>query len=148
MPDLGPKKTTAATYPPKSLYEQWSEQAEDLEMSISQYMIRMIEAGRSNISMDEASSKSVSELLQQKSDLKRELQRKEGRIQDLERQLQHSAQSNIISHIKDNPGARTPEITQHLANTVPGRVAAHLDALEGKVIKHREDGYYPTKDDE
>jgi predicted RNase H-like nuclease (RuvC/YqgF family) len=142
MADLGPNTTTAATYPPETLYEQWSDQADALDMSISQFMIRMIEAGRKNISMEDASSESIRELLQQKSDLKRELQRKEERIQDLERQLQHTSRSEIVSYIEDNPGARMPEITQKVADTVPGRVASHLDALEGDLIEQRDDGYY------
>ena len=148
MPELGPNKTTAVTYPPESLYGQWSDHADTLDMSISQYMIRMVEAGRQNISMEEASSESIRELLQQKADLKRELQRKEDRIQDLERQLQHTSRSKIVSYVEDNPGARTPEITQRVADTVPGRVASHLDALEGEVIEQRVDGYYPCKQDE
>jgi predicted phage-related endonuclease len=148
MPELGPNKTTAVTYPPKTLYSQWSDHADELNMSISQYMIRMVEAGRQNISMDEASSESIRELLQQKADLKREIQRKEDRIQDLERQLQHTSRSKIVSYIEDNPGAQRPEITQKVADTVPGRVASHLDALEGKVIEQRADGYYPDARDE
>ncbi|WP_336326469.1 hypothetical protein [Halovenus sp. HT40] len=147
MPDLGPNKTTAVTYPPESLYEQWSNHADGLDMAISQYMIRMVEAGRQNISMDDASSESIRELLQQKADLKREIQRKEQRIQDLERQLQHTSRSKIVSYIEDNPGARMPEITQTVADTVPGRVASHLDALEGELIKQQADGYYLDESD-
>ena len=148
MPELSSDKTTAVTYPPTSLYEQWSDHADALDMSISQYMIRMVEAGRRNISMNEASAESVSALLQQKADLEREIQRKEERIQDLERQLQHTSRSKIVSYINENPGARTPEITQKVADTVPGRVAGHLDALEGEVIEQRTDGYYPSDQDE
>jgi predicted transcriptional regulator len=87
-------------------------------------------------------------LLQQLANLKREIQRKEERIQDLERQLQHTSRSKIISYIEDNPGAQTPEITQKVADTVPGRVASHLDALEGEVIEQRAGGYYPGESDE
>ena len=148
MPDLGPNKTTAVTYPPKSLYGQWSDQADTLDMSISQYILRMVEAGRKNISMDDATSGSVGELLQQTADLKREIRRKEERIQDLERQLQHTSQAKIVSYIEDNPGAHTAEIMQKVADTVPGRVAGHLDALEGDVIVQRTDGYFLIDQDE
>ena len=148
MPEISSDKTTAVTYPPEPLYEQWSDHADTLDMSISQYLIRMVEAGRRNISMDEASTESISGLLQQKADLEREIQRKEERIQDLERQLQHSSRSKILSHINDNPGACTPEIIQKMADTVPGRVASHLDALEGELIEQRTDGYYPSDQDE
>lgn len=145
MPDIGPNKTTAVSYPPESLYRQWSDHADSLDMSISQYLIRMTEAGRRNISMDDASSESIRELLQQKADYKREIQRKEERIQDLERALQYTSRSKIVSFVEENPGAGTPEITQRVADTVPGRVASHLDSLEGELVEQRADGYYPRE---
>lgn len=148
MPDIRSDKTTATAYPPRTLYEQWSDQADQLDMPISCFIIRMVEAGRTNISMEEASSESIRDLLQQKSDLKQEIQRQRNRIQDLERQLQQTSQSEIVSFIAENPGARTPEITQHVADTVPGRVASYLDALEGNMIEQRETGYYPLETDE
>jgi predicted phage-related endonuclease len=105
----------------------------------------MVEAGRQNISMDDASATSTRDLLQERADLKREIQRQRDRIKDLERQLQHSSQSEIVSFITDNPGTTTPDIIQDVADSVPARVASHLDALEGKVVEQRSDGYYPLE---
>jgi hypothetical protein len=59
--------------------------------------------------------------------------------------LQRSSQSEIVSFVADNPGATTPDIIQDIADSVPARVASHLDALEGDVIEQREDGYYPLE---
>lgn len=148
MPDICSEKTTATAYPPASLYQQWRNHADRLNMPISEFIIRMVEAGRTNISMDDASAQSVRELLQQRADLERELQRQRDRIQDLKRQLQQTSQSEIVAFIDNNPGARTPEIIQYVADSVPGRVASHLDALEGEVIKQRDDQYYPLQTDE
>lgn len=117
-------------------------------MPISEFIIRMVEAGRTNISIEDASSESTRNLLQQQADLKREIQRQRDRIQDLERQLERTSQSEIVEFIDDNPGTRTPEIIQHVADTVPGRVASHLDALEGDVIEQQDDKYYPLQTDE
>ena len=145
MPDLAANKTSAVAYPPQTLYDSWDEHAEDLDMSTSQFIIRMVEAGRQNISMDDASATSTRDLLQERADLKREIQRQRDRIKDLERQLQHSSQSEIVSFITDNPGTTTPDIIQDVADSVPARVASHLDALEGKVVEQRSDGYYPLE---
>lgn len=145
MPDLAEDTTTAVAYPPSSLYETWVDHAEELDMSTSQYLVRMVEAGRRNISMDDASAASIRELLQERADLKREIQRQRDRVNDLERQLQRSSQSEIVSFITDNPGTATPDIIQDVADSVPARVASHLDALEGDVIEQREDGYYPLE---
>ena len=148
MPELGPDKTTAVTYPPQSLYQLWCGGADSLDMSISQYIIRMVEAGRKDISMEEASSESVRDLLQQQANLKREIQRQRDRIRDLERQLEHTSRSEITSFVTENPGVRTPEIVQHVADTVPGRVASHLDVLEGNTIEQHGAEYYPLETDE
>lgn len=147
MPEIGPDKTTVVTYPPESLYESWNDHADDLDMSTSQFIIRMVEAGRKNVSMEEASSNSIQELLQQRAALKREVDRQRNRIQDLERQLERTSQSDIVAFVSDNPGACTAQIIQHVADTVPGRVAGQLDALEGDVLEAREDGYYPLQSD-
>lgn len=148
MPELAPDKTTAVAYPPESLYESWCQKADSLDMSTSAYITRMVEAGRRNISMDDASSASVRELLQERSALKREIQRQRDHIEDLERQLQRTSQSDIVSYVDSNPGATTSEIVQHVADTVPGRVAGHLDALEGDVLEACEDGYYPLESED
>lgn len=95
--------------------------------------------------MDDASTASIRELLKERADLEKEIQRQRERIDDLERQLQHSTQSEIVSFVAENPGAQTPDIIQHMANSVPSRVAGHLDALEGDAIERHEDGYVPSE---
>jgi len=148
MPDLGDDKTTAHAYPTSSLYESWSEHADSLDMSVSQFIIRMVEAGRKDINMENGSSDTLRELLQERADLNREIDRQRDRISDLERQLSQTSQSEIASFVAENPGVQTPVIIQHVADTVPGRVASNLDALEGNLIERRDDSYYPIKDSE
>ena len=148
MPEISSDKTTAVTYPPKPLYDQWSDHADALDMSISQFIIRMVAAGRTNISMEDASSESVHDLLQQQELLERKIERQREQIQDLERQLQFTPQAEIVDFVKQNPGADSVEIMQHIADTVPGRVASHLDMLEGDVLEVRDAEYYCREDAE
>lgn len=142
MPDLGSDTTTATTYPPESLYNQWADHAEDLDIPISQFLIRMVEAGRKQIDISTVADDSLQELRQQRADLRAEVERERQRVQELERQLYRTAQSDIVDYVEDNPGATTPEIMQHIADTVPARVASHLDALEEDKLDHRDDGFY------
>ena len=148
MPELSNDTTSAHAYPTKELYESWQEHAEQLDMSISQYIIRMVEAGRKNIDMDDSSSDTLRELLQQRATLNRQIERQNDRIQDLERQLDQTSQSAVASFIAENPGVQTPTIIQHVADTVPSRVASQLDALEGDLIERRDDRYYPIEAEE
>ncbi|SNR64828.1 hypothetical protein [Halorubrum vacuolatum] len=148
MPEISNDKTTAHAYPPKEIYNAWGEHAEELNMSISQYIIRMVESGRKNINMEDSSSDTLRELLQQRATLSRQVERQRDRIKDLERQLEQTSQSEIASFVTENPGVQTPVIIQHVADTVPGRVAGHLDALEGSLIERRDSGYYPINADE
>lgn len=142
MPDLGSDKTTSVAYPPKSLYDKWRDHADDLDISISYFIISMVEAGRKQVSIDGIATDSMHELRRQRSDLRAELERERQRVDELERQLHRTAYSDVVEFVADHPGASTPEIIQHIANTVPGRVADHLDLLEEDALDHRDDGYY------
>ena len=143
MPDIGSDKQTAVTYPPDALYQSWVDHADELDMPVSQFIISMVEAGRKQIQLDDVATSSVHDLRQQRDDLREELKRERARVRELERQLHRSAITEIDTFVTNNPGATTPEIMQHVADTVPGRVASYLDLLEGDTLWHREDGYYP-----
>jgi len=56
MPDITEEKTVATTYPPESLYNSWREHADSLDLAISQYIIRMVEAGRKQVDLQESTS--------------------------------------------------------------------------------------------
>jgi predicted RNase H-like nuclease (RuvC/YqgF family) len=142
MPDISEEKAMATTYPPEDLYDEWCAEADDKNIPTSQFIIRMVEAGRQQIDLDTLTSDSVQELRQQRADLQQELNRERRRVEQLQQQRHHTAQADILEYIEDNPGATTPEIIQHIADTVPSRVASHLDILEGDTIEHREDGYH------
>lgn len=147
MPDLSSDKTMAATYPPETLYDSWSQHADSLNMSTSQFIIRMVEAGRKQIDVEGIANESAQELRQQRSDLKSELERQRDRVSKLEKQLHYTAQADIIDFVEANPGATAPEIIQHIANTVPERVASHLDLLEGDALERGSNGYHLFEDD-
>jgi len=142
MPDISSDKTTATTYPPESLYESWTAHADSLDMPISQFMIRMIETGRKQLNTQRDTGDSIRGLRRQLADLQRELERQRTRNKELERQLQHTVHAEITAYVEENPGATTPQIIQHVANTVPSRVAGHLDVLEEDTLELRDDGYY------
>lgn len=148
MPEISPDKATVVTYPPQSLYEDWREHADSLDMSVSRYIIRMVEGGRKNIAFNDLSNHSLRNLMQEKSDLQKEVQRQRDRIHELERQLRRTSQSDIVAFVDENPGASTPEIMQLVADTVPGRVASHLDVLEGELVQERDGRYYPIESEE
>lgn len=147
MPDVSEDKQVATAYPPNELYESWVDHAEDLDMSISQYLIRMVEAGRKQVDMESVATESLHELQSRTSELQAELQHQRKRNRELERQLEFTAYTEVAEFIEANPGAETAEIIQHVADTVPGRVAAHLDLLEGDGFVERDGRYYPTSDE-
>lgn len=143
MPDTGDDTATVTTYPPNAVYETWKAHADELDQSISKFIVNMVEAGRKQIQMDDVATSSVQDLRRQRDDLQREVKRERKRVRELERQLHHSATAEINTFVTNNPGATTPEIIQHVADTVPVRAVSYLDLLEGDTLQHREDGYYP-----
>ena len=84
------------------------------------------------------------ELRQQRDELKQELDRSRERIQDLEDAVYNGERQTIKEFVKANPGAPYDEIIRHVMRTVPERVTAHLDDLEGEELLFDDDRYYPT----
>jgi TolA-binding protein len=108
----------------------------------------MVEAGRKQLNVDESALSTNQELRQQLANLQNEVQRQQERNEDLERQLQQTTHTDICSFIDENPGSTTPQIIQHIADSVPSRVAAQLDALEGTHLRREGGQYYLTEDDD
>lgn len=84
MPDISDDKKVVTTYPPQDLYEDWEEEADGLDMNISQFIIRMVEAGRKTLVMDLDSEEErlVRDLQEENERLKGELA--EHRVRELE----------------------------------------------------------------
>jgi hypothetical protein len=75
--------------------------------------------------------------------LKREVERQRQRNRELERELRQTAYFEIADYVEENPGTSMPQIIQHVADTVPGRVASYLDLLEEEELVVRDGRYYP-----
>lgn len=134
----------AMTYPSAEQYGRWKEHAEELDMSVSEYMQAMIEAGSKKFTATVEPDETVRELREQRNDLKMELDRARSRIETLEERLHHTERATVREFVEDNPGAEFRDIVQAVVDSVPERVNHHLDALEGEALRHESGGYYPT----
>ena len=139
-------KKSAMTYPTPEQYEGWKDDAEEMDMSVSEWMQAMIEAGRKKFDARVEPDESADQLRRQRNDQKTELERARGRIQELETQLHHGEQAVIREFVEENPGATFEDITRHVVDTVPERLNRHLDELEGDALYVEDDGYYPESD--
>jgi len=142
---------STSAYPTEEQYKRWEQEAEELGMSMSEFVKCMVEAGikkfETNVTPDETNQ----ELRKQRNDLKEELERARDRIDWLENELHHGERGAIGDFVKRNPGATYDEIVQHVIDTAAGRVTSHLEDLEGNAlqVKTDENGtelYYPSKD--
>jgi len=128
-------KQPAMTYPTPEQYEGWKAEADEMDMSISEWIQAMVEAGRKKFDATVEPDETPQELREQRNDLKEELEHARERIDKLESQLHRSERAAIIEFVEDNPGATFGEIGQHLADTVSERIRPHMDALEGGEIR-------------
>ncbi|MFY4812966.1 hypothetical protein ACOJIV_09785 [Haloarcula sp. AONF1] len=139
-------KKSAMTYPTPEQYQGWKDDAEEMDMSVSEWMQAMIEAGRKKFDAQVEPDESAEQLRRQRNDLKTELERARERIQELETQLHYGEQAVIREFVEENPGATFEDITRHVIDTVPERLNRHLDELEGDALYVDDDGYYPESD--
>jgi ElaB/YqjD/DUF883 family membrane-anchored ribosome-binding protein len=134
----------AATYPTHQQYDRWSVKADEFGMSTSEFIEAMVEAGLKKFDASTNPDETNRELRQQRDELKQELDRSRERIQDLEDAVYNGERQTIKEFVKANPGAPYDEIIRHVMRTVPERVTAHLDDLEGEELLFDDDRYYPT----
>lgn len=138
-------KKQAMIYPTKTQYEAWKDEADDMDMSVSEWVQAMVEAGRKKFTANVDPDENAQQLRRQRNDLKKELNRARNRIDKLETQLHRGERKAIQDYIADNPGASFDDVTRHVIDTVPERVNRHLDELEGDTIAVDGDEYYPQE---
>lgn len=140
----------AATYPTEEQYQRWQDRADDLGMLMSEFVECMVEAGMKKFDATVAPDETNQELRDQRNDLKTELDRARGRIDQLEDELYRGERRAIREYVEANPGATYDEIVQHVINTAANRVTVHIDGLESDAIQVETDGgtdlYYPVTD--
>lgn len=147
MTGAGDDTQPAMTYPSKEQYQQWKNHAEELGMSVSEFMSSMVEAGRKKFEVDVAPDETNQELRENRNDLKAELEHARDRIEQLEDRLHRTERMAVKEHVEKNPGATFGEITQSVGDDVPKRVMDHLDDMLGSEVRREGDYYYPAEDD-
>ena len=141
-----PDTQAAMTYPTESQYEGWKDDADEMDMSVSEWIQAMVEAGRKKFDAGVEPDETLQEVRKHRNDLKEELDHTRDRIQELENQLHHGEQQAIREFVHENPGASFDDITSYVVDTVPQRVNRHLDELEGDALYVDDDEYYPKED--
>lgn len=137
---------TATTYPLVEQYEQWKEQADELDMTVSEFIQSMTEAGRKEFEAMVVPDETNQELREQRNDLKRELEQARERVESLEDRLHHGERKQIERYVEENPGATYHEIVQHTIDTIPDRVTKHLEEMEGATIYEEDGDFYPAEE--
>ncbi len=132
-----------ATYPSDEQRETWEQEAEEMDMFLSEWAQSMIEAGRKDFSIDVEPDESAVELREQRNDLRDKLARTRAWIEKLENELHRGERAKILSFIEKNPGVEDDEIINEVVQTAGPRVLKTLDALEATEIRKEDGRYYP-----
>ena len=138
----------AATYVPHQQYSHWKGRADDLDMSVSEFIKSMVEAGNKKFEATVDPDEADNELREQRNHYKREFERAQSRVSMLENRLDRGERAEIQSFIEANPGASFDEVVQHLIETVPERVNDLLETFEGEYVEVTDGAYYPIGDSE
>jgi len=141
---MGSDRQSAMTYPTEDQYDRWKRRAEEMDMSVSEFMQAMIEAGMKKFDVSVEPDEMNQELRQQRNDLRDELQHARERIEALEDRIHHGERVAIRRYVEDNPGATYDDIVQHVIDTAAGRVTTHLDDMEGEDLRSEDGGFYPA----
>jgi predicted RNase H-like nuclease (RuvC/YqgF family) len=145
MPGNRSETQPTMTYPSNEQHARWKREAEAMDMSLSEFIQAMTEAGLKKFDLDVQPDESVSDLRRQRNDLKRELDRSRERVAKLEEQLQTRERERIKSFVADNPGVELGDIIQDLIETTSDRAPQQVADLVAVGELHQQDGaYYPN----
>ena len=140
----------AMTYPTTDQYSRWKDRAAELDMSVSEFMQSMVEAGikvDKGFELDLERDETRQELREQRNDLRDELEHARNRISKLENQLHRGERAKIIEFVAENPGVSHGELGQEIVDTVSDRLPKHIEELDGEEIRIEGDEYYPVSDE-
>lgn len=145
---MGNDSHPTTTYPTENQYDRWEAKAEELGMSMSEFVECMVEAGLKKFDVTVTPDETNQELRDQRNDLKEELDRARTRIKQLENELHHGERGTIRDYVETNPAASYDDIVQYVIDTAAGRVTTHLEGLEGNALRVETDDdgtdlYYP-----
>lgn len=138
----------AMTYPTEDQYDRWKQRAEEFDMSTSEFMQAMVEAGLKKFDASVEPDETLTELREQRNDLRDELDHARTRIESLEDRIHHGELATIRRFVEENPGTTYDEIIQHVLDSAPGRVTNHLEDLEGEDLWVEDGEYYPMDTEE
>jgi hypothetical protein len=141
MPDISDSRQTATAYPQTETYAEWSDHADELDMSVSRYILAMVEVGRKEIDLSIDHDDETVELRTQRNDLKRELDDARRRIEYLEKRLYRGERGAILDVLEEEQTVPFGVIVQRIIDDAPTRVARALDEMDGDEIVV-EDGEY------
>lgn len=134
----------AMTYPTSNQYDRWKARADELDMSVSEFMQSMVEAGMKKFDASVEPDETNHELREQRNDLKEELAHTRERVADLEEQLHGGERAAVREFVAENPGAEFGEVVQQVIDTAPERVNRHVEDLEGDTLRVEGNRYYPA----
>jgi molecular chaperone DnaK (HSP70) len=134
----------AATYVPQRQYTRWKSRAESLDMSVSEFIKNMVEAGNKKFEATVEPDETASELREQRNHYQRELERTQERVSTLEARLDQGERAKIRRFIESNPGATFDATTTPLVENIPERTNKLLETLEGDSVRVEDDAYYPA----
>ncbi len=141
MPYTKDTTQTATAYPTVEQYQRWKARADELDMSMSEFIQSMTEAGMKEFERD-IPDEDFTRVRKRRDEYRQEVKQKRARVEELEQALNRTMRGDIERFIQANPGVNVQEIIQHIINDVPKRVQEHLQDMEGSGNVTKENGQY------
>lgn len=120
--------------------ERWLKEADEMGMSLSEFVVAMVEAGLKKFSREVEPDETRDELRQDRNELHEELREARERISQLEKERMASERGDIIEFVEENPGCEYKDIADHLAQTASSRATRVLENIEGEEVAVDENG--------
>lgn len=134
-----------ATYPEDNQKARWRRNADELGVSLAEYVEMMVEAGTKNFTARTEKDETSDELRQQRNELRAEVRRLRSRVETLEDRLYSGEREAIIEFLKDEQPATEGAIVNEVVESANQRVPSILDSFEADgYVTYSASGYELT----
>lgn len=142
----GSETVVATSYVPRTQYQLWEKEAKKRDMSISQLISSMVQAGLTDIELEEDPSSEIIELRNQLRQVQAERDKAKKEKRNQNQEAYHVGLGKIKELIINNPGIDRHEIVNYIMENPVIFVDKYLQNLEGSEFNNRNGEWYPPEE--
>ncbi|MDB2281293.1 hypothetical protein PM030_05340 [Halorubrum ezzemoulense] len=142
----GTETVVATSYVPEQQYQQWEEEADKRDLSISEFISSRVQAGMTDIQLKDDSPSEIVELRESLREARAERDKAKKQKRNQNKEAYHIGLGKIKELIISDPGIDHRELVNFVVNNPVVFVDKYIDSLEESKFTSRGGKWYPPEE--